>query len=286
MQNIGLIGKTEILKPYTKQILKNQNFNIVGKASVGSSDQLNSFHFSIPELNKIEVIERADIILIDNSNLHPFDLLCDIVKKSKHIFATQYLNLTVDECVQLLKLTDESKTVIQFVNPYFFTPAVHWLNSNLAKPTFLDISNFSPDMESKGLLPMLLMFLGITGLSPKKISAVSFSSSQPESKFNNVRLEFGDASVVNLNYGDIDSLHEFKIRAYSPGQFVTLNFTNETYNFNNKPIDLSPFSEVNEFDSFIDSILNKAHTISGIEDYLAALQTLQKINVKIAQFSQ
>ena len=285
MLNIGLIGKTKILEPFAKRIQKNRNINIVGKASAGSKEQ-NSFHYSIPEFNKIEVIDRADAILIDNSNSQPFNLLSDIVKKSKHIFATEYLNLTVEECTQLLNLTNESKSVIQFVNPYFFTPAVHWLNRNLTTPTYLDISNFSADVESEGLFPMLLMFLGVTGLYPKKIGAVSFHSTQTESRFNNVRLEFGDASVVNLNYGDMDPLHEFKIRAYSPGQFITLNFTNKTFNCNNHPIDLSPFPKVDELDSFIDNILNKTHIISGIEDYLAVLQILQKINLKISQFSR
>ena len=66
MLNVGLIGNTEILEPFVKRLRENKNINIIGKASVGTSSQLNSFHFSIPEFNKVELIERADVIIMDN----------------------------------------------------------------------------------------------------------------------------------------------------------------------------------------------------------------------------
>ena len=65
MLNVGLIGNTEILEPYVTTIKKNAEINVIGKASIGTSAQLNSFHFSIPEFNRVELIERADVILMD-----------------------------------------------------------------------------------------------------------------------------------------------------------------------------------------------------------------------------
>ena len=117
MLNIGIIGNTEVLEPHVKRIQKNKNVNVIGKASVGTSAQLNGFHFSIPEFNRIELIERADILLVDSSSLLPFDMLCDIVKKSKHILAVEYLKLSVDECNKLEKLASESGSVFQIINP-------------------------------------------------------------------------------------------------------------------------------------------------------------------------
>ncbi len=287
MLNIGLIGNTEILQPYVKRIQKNKKINIIGKSSVGSNDQLNSFHFSIPEFNRVELIERADIILIDNSSLLPFRLLCDIVKKSKHIFTTEYLNLSIEECSQLVKLANEAGSVIQVSNPFYFIPAMLWLNENISSPSFIDVSHFpaSPKIGNNTLLPLLLMFLDLTGINPKKIGAVLFRSGQKESDFINVRLEFGDASVVNLNYGTIESLNEFKIKAYSPNQFVTIDFVNKSFTCNNKAIDLTNYPPESEFDIFIDTIINKTKIISSIEDYYFALRTIQKIDKKISQFS-
>jgi hypothetical protein len=82
MLNIGLIGNTEFLEPFVKRIQKNKQVNVIGKASVGSSSaHLNSFHYSIPEINRVELIERSDILLIDSSLMLPFKILSDIVKR-------------------------------------------------------------------------------------------------------------------------------------------------------------------------------------------------------------
>lgn len=286
MLNIGLIGKTEILEPHVKRIQKIKGVNIVGKTSVGTDTQLNSFHFSIPEINRIELIERADIIVMDNSSILPFKLLCDIVKKSKHIFTTEYLSLTIDECSQLNSLANESGSVIQVTNPHYFTPAVQWLNKHLIAPTFIDISYLTGEtITDSTLISLLLMLIGTTGISPRKIGAVTFRTKATESKFNNVRLEFGDASVVNINYGNLPPLNEFKIKSYSPGQFVTLNFSNKTFQCNNQPIDFSEYTSVNEIESFLQTIQKKSKQISNIEDYLIVLHAVQKINKKITQFS-
>ncbi len=285
MLNIGLIGNTETLEPFVKRIRKNKSVNVIGKASVGTSAQLNGFHFSIPEMNRVELIERADVLLIDNSSLLPFKMLSDILKKSKHVFTAGYLNITIEECTQLVKLANESGSIVQVSNPYYFSPVVQWMNQNVALPTFLDILDFSGDeKKDERLYPIILMLLGLTGISPKKVGAVTFNSTPNKSDFTNIRLEFGDASVVNISYGNIESLEEFKIRAYSRNQFISLNFSKKTFICNNEPIDLTDYMNVKEFDWFIETIANKVKKKSCIEDYLIAMHLVQKINKKIAQF--
>ena len=286
MLAIGLIGKTETLEPHVKRIRKNPNVNIIGKASVGTDDRLNSFHYTIPEINKIELIERADVIIIDNSSRFPFPLLCDIIKKSKHVFTAEYLSLTIDECSQLTKLANESGSVIQVTNPFYFSPAIQWLNQHLISPTYIDISYISAEgANDNALISLLLMLLGTTGISPKKIGAVNFRSQQTDSNFNNVRLEFNDASVVNLNYGNMPNVNKFKVRVYSPDQFVTLDFTNETCLNNNTPFTPDTVNAVDELDYFVNTILKKHKQQSSIEDYLTVLNAVQKANKKIARFS-
>lgn len=285
MLNVGLIGNTEILEPFVKRLRENKNINVIGKASVGTSSQLNSFHFSIPEFNKVELIERADVLIIDNSWLMPFKILTEIIKKSKHVFTAGYLNLTIDECSQIVKLANESGSVIQVSNPYFFTPEIQWLNNNISSPVYLDILDFTKVNNHDNLLyPIVLMLLELTGISPKKVGAVTFNSNPNKSDFTNVRLEFGDASVVNFSYGSLESLEEFKLRAYSRNQFINVNFTRNITVCNNNTIDLSDFESVSEIDYFVDTIQNKTRKKSCIEDYLIAMYLVQKINKKITQF--
>ena len=285
MLNIGLIGNTDILEPFVKRLRENKDINVIGKASVGSSTQLDSFHFSIPEFNRVELIERADVLIMDNSSLMPFKILSEIVKKSKHVFTAGYLNLTIDECSQIVKLANESGSVIQVSNPYFFTPAIQWLNNNISSPVYLDVLDFTETNNNDNLLyPIVLMLIELTGISPKKVGAVTFNSNPNKSDFTNVRLEYGDASVVNISFGSLESLEEFRIRVYSRNHFINLNFTRNTFICNNNPIDLSGVENTSEIDYFVDTILRKNRKKSCLEDYLIAMFLVQKINKKITQF--
>ncbi len=268
-----------------KNIQKNKNVNVIGKSSVGTSDHLNSFHFSIPEFNRIELIERAEILLIDNSFLLPFDLLCSIVKKGKHIFATEYLNLTSDECSQLIKLSNESGSLIQVSNPYYYTGAVQYLNNNLSSPLYLSVYKYSDDTRLKNVLfPLLLMLKDLTGLNPKKVGAISFKKEDSESRFTNLRLEFGNASIVNISFGNRMQSDKFEIEAYSREQFIHMNISSGVYRKDQSKIDLSGLNVLGELDNFMNSIQNNDRNAGNLEEYQLSLALFHIIDKKISQF--
>jgi hypothetical protein len=128
------------------------------------------------------------------------------------------------------------------------------------------------------------MLIELTGISPKKVGAVTFNSNPNKSDFTNVRLEYGDASVVNISFGSLESLEEFRIRVYSRNHFINLNFTRNTFICNNNPIDFSGVENTSEIDYFVDTIQHKKRKKSCLEDYLIAMFLVQKINKKITQF--
>jgi len=285
MLNIGIIGNTEVLEPHVKRIQKNKNVNVIGKSSVGTSAQLNGFHFSIPEFNRVELIERADLFLIDSSSLLPFDILCEIVKKSKHIFATEYLKLSFDECTRLLKLTNESGSVVQFTNPDFYSAPIQWLNKNLASPFYLDVSKYSGQgLLREALFPLLLMFADLTPKIPKKAGASAFFSAEKQLDFTNVRLEFNDLSVVNFNFGKQLSEYSFEIAGFAKDQNIKLDIKNTLFLLNNQAFDLSEYDAVSEFETFIDSTQKPSREKGNLEDYTLATQLLDTIEKKVAQF--
>jgi hypothetical protein len=285
MLKLGLIGRTNNLESYVKRIQKNKNVNVIGKTSVGTGAEVDSFHYSIPELNKIELIERCDILLIDNSSLITFELLCDVIKKSKHIFITEYVDISIDECSKLAKLANESSSKVQVCNPYFFTPEIQWLNQNLVRPTFMDISFFDGEIKENQIFPLILMLLNLTGISAKKVGAVTFNSKKTDSIFKHIRLEFNDASVVNINMGSVNDLNEFKIKAFSSEQFVKLNMHKNKFTSNDVPVNMEKVKWQNEFDTFLQTISKNSSVISGIEDYLILLGIIQKVNKKLMRFT-
>jgi hypothetical protein len=285
MLKIGLIGKTEILEPHVKLFQRNPDINIAGKASIGAGDSLHGFHYQIPEISRNELIELVDVIIIDSSSQYMFQLLCDIVKKSKHIFIVEYLDLTVDECLQLIKLSDESGSVIQVTSLLYFNPAVQWLSRHLTNHAYIDVSYISSEtITDSTVISLLFMLLGVVGKSPKKVEAVAFNSQQADSDFTNVRLEYNDASVVTLNYGKMP-FSKFKIKVYANGMFVSLDLANETNLNNGIPFTADEFYAVNEPDCFIDTVMKKCKQRNSLDDYMAVLNVVQQINKRISRFA-
>lgn len=286
MLNLGLIGDIKLLEPFAKKIHEYPDIHIAGKSSVGTNTNPASFRFTIPEFNRVELIERSDALLINHFSLLPFKMLCDIVKKSKHIFATEYPDISIQECHELTKLANEAQTVFQVINPFYYQPAIKWLNENLKKPAYLDISFFRKTTDENGwLTPLLLMLKDTTGTIPKKISAVAFQPSQTGPEFNNLRLEFGNASSVNINFGKKSNKEQFKIKAWATGQEFFLDLISGAYFINNSKIKLKPEKTGDDLDVFVKSSLKKTSNYTGIDNYLTVLESIQKINAKLAQFS-
>lgn len=277
MLNLGLIGDIQLLEPFTKKAQELREIYITGKSSVGT--QPGNFRVSMPEFNRIELIERSDALLINHFSLLPFQMLCDMVKKSKHFFATSYPNLNVDECNHLTKLATEAQTIIQIANPFYYFPAVQWLSSNIKQPSLIEVSYFKNEPpEANLLIQLLLMLKDAAGVNPRKASAVSFHSAPADSEINNLYMEFGNGTVATINFGKLSERNEFKIKTYAKNQFTNFDLIRNHYTCNNSPVDLSALKKINETDDFLQSILQKKQKTTHLEDYSSVIQTIQKVS--------
>lgn len=284
MLNLGLIGDIQQLEPFAKKAQELREIYITGKSSVGTPT--GNFRLSAPEFNRIELIERSDALLINRFSLLPFQLLCDMVKKSKHFFATSYPKLTTDECNQLSKLATEAKTLIQLSNPFYYHPAIQWLNSNIKQPTLIEVSYFTDEQPNTNtLVQLLLMLKNATGLNPRKAGAVSYHSTPANSTLNNIQLEYGNGTIVSVNYGKTDKQKEFRIKTFATNQFTRFDLIENTYSCNNAPIDFSALKNMNETEDFLQSILQKKQSTTSVEDYSFVIQTVQKISSKLDHFA-
>lgn len=284
MLNLGLIGDIQQLEPFSKKAQELREIHITGKSSVGT--QPGNFRVSVPEFNRIELIERSDALLINRFSLLPFQMLCDMVKKSKHFFATSYPNLSADECSHLAKLATEAQTIIQIANPFYYFPAVQWLSSNIKQPSLIEVSCFKDEQqETDLLLQLMLMLKDAAGLNPRKANVMSFHSTSADSRINRIYLEFGNGTVATINYGKMGQHNEFRIKTYADNQFTNFDLVRNHFTCNNSPIDLSALKKINETDDFLQSILQKKQKTTNIENYSSVIQIVQKISSRLNHFS-
>jgi hypothetical protein len=284
MLQLGLIGDFQQLEPFVKRAQEHPDVIITGKSSVGTQPQPGRYKLQVPEFNRMELIDRSDALLINKFSLLSFQLVCDMVKKSKHIFATSYPDLSVSECAQLVKLANEAKTVIQIVNPFYYIPAVQWMNNNISKPFFMNISFFGKEQSQNDfLLQKLLMLQDFMGTGPKKTTAVSFQYDL-KNIFNNVHLEFGDGSVIQINFGQSEINEDFQIKSYADKQFVVLDIFKNNFLLNNMPLEVNTHTQKDETLNFIASILQTKKAITDIEKYAVALQIKHNISAKLNRY--
>ncbi len=270
------------MEHHAKKAMEHSEVYVAGKSSVGTRTEPENYHLSVPEFNRIELIERADALIINRFTLLPFQQLCDMVKRSKHFLAVTYPELTIDECTHLAKLIDEAQTVVQFSNPFSYLPAVRWLNRNLKKPAFIEVFCF--EKESFGTnkkLQLLLMLADVTRSKPKKIRAVAYRSEPAGGDYTNLQLEYDNGLVVSFHTGKNEQVQEFKIKSYAFDQFTEINLTKGSSHCNHQTIDLSPFKKGDETDAFIQAVLKKNINTTGINEYLLALQTLRQIESRL-----
>jgi hypothetical protein len=285
MLQLGLIGDIQLLEPYARKAMEHPEVVITGKSSVGTQPQPGSFRLQAPEFNRIELIERSDALLINKFSLLPFQLVCDMVKKNRHIFAISYPDLTFDECSRLAKLAGEAKTVIQVVNPLFYHQPLLWLNKNVKKPSFTSISYFPKDVpETDSLLSFLLMLQKLIGTGPKKTTAVAFRSNQTSSDFTHIHLELNDGSIIQFNTGKNNEAEAFQIKSFESNQFVAIDILQNLLMLNNQTVDLSEYSKQDETQDFINSIHQNRKAVTSIENFATALQTKQAILDKLNRY--
>ena len=285
MLQLGLIGDIQVLEPYARKAMEHPEVVITGKSSVGTQPQPGSFRLHAPEFNRIELIERSDALLINRFSLLPFQLVCDMVKKTRHIFAISFPDLSFEECYKLAKLASEAKTVIQIINPLYYKPPVMWLNKNIIKPSFISVSYFQKNLsETDIILTLLLMLQNALSTGPKKTSALTFRSIQTGNDFTNIHLELNDGSVIQFNAGKTEETEEFSIKSFANNQFTVVNVMQNLLTLNNQQVDLSDYQKQNDILDFINSIIQNKKAVTSIETFAIVLQIKQAILDKLNRY--
>jgi hypothetical protein len=283
MLNIGLIGKITSIEKQIEKLKKYPDVMIQGKSSVGTKSQSSDYMYSIPEYNRVELIERSDAIFLEDSSLIPYALIKDSIKRRKHIFFSEYPDFDEEQSTELIKLIEEAGTIVQVKNPLYFDPHVQYLVKTVSHPFYLNIELTKPLSEKKNPIlwdvTLLLLKMGLD--VPKKSKTVYFSHPENIFNFRNIRLEYSDSSILELNIISSDSDEKFTIKAISENDILELNLISNQISGNTGSVNTKGLDLVKEYESFFKSVIKKQLPATGINEYLAALKTIEEINSKI-----
>lgn len=200
MLKAGIIGNIHNMATLMHVLKGVQGVQVVGKSSMGIPGQTEAKIISIPEYNRHDLFDVADILIIDDSQLIHFDLFKSAVKNNKHLYFSNYPDLSAESSLELMKLADEAKTGIYVRNSLMSEPLTSWIMKNLHEPVYLGFFESIPALpDKKSLLMRYLLYAQLLFKeSPQKIRAGGIGYPVQDFCFINFRFEYATSSAMNL----------------------------------------------------------------------------------------
>ncbi len=284
MVKIGFIGNIAAMQPYIQQIRKEDGFEIIGKSSVGMSEQSSLGPISVPEYVKTVLINESDAIIINNSELVSFDLVRDAIRKYKHLLFNDFPNFTPAQCLDLSKLVNEAGNIVQIKNHLLENPYISWIADQWQEPAYLNYFESTTKFEFKSfqLKKILLFAHSLFKSVPQKIRVSGIDNQQNSISFLNIRFDYPSFSALNFELLEHSS-PDMRLKAVLPGKFIETDQKNNLIVNHEKVTDL-PMK--NEISRFLDNIRSGNITGSqGLHAYHQVLNTYEELMRKISLYS-
>ncbi len=284
MVKVGYIGNIAELQVYAQQIRKESGFEIIGKSSVGIVDHTAGSSISVPEYVKSVLMDTADLIIINNSELVSFDLIKESIRKYKYLFFTDFPQFSTAQCLELNKLVSEAGNIVQIKNQLLDHHALCWISENWQEPAYLNYfegtSNFS---AKRNLLIKILMFAhSLFKNSPQKIRVSGINSQKKGYSFLNIRLDYSSYSALNFEILE-QSSNEIKVKSVIPGNFIESDKYNQMYINYQKSTDLHFKNEISGFLQNIKS--GSLESGVGLNAYHQVLNTYEDVLRKLSLYA-
>jgi hypothetical protein len=281
MINIGLIGKIDSVESMASMLRNFPELHIAGKSSSGFLTRQDGFQYSIPELNKTDLIEKSDVIFFVKGAKLTSELAANIIRQSKHIFISDYFYPSPDELTELSKLLAESESVFQVHNPFLYLPLIQWTRQNIPLPAYFDL-NFLTDMvcEQEILIKLLLLPTGFLGVLPIKIRQMNLIDLSCMGGFANIRLEYGDSSVFNFNLMFRNQLSCFDLKVWSGRNYLHGDLISGSSEFDLKQIQHEKSDPRTELSDFFRAINGQGTIKTGIAEYISIINIVMDISRK------
>ncbi len=286
MLKIGLIGNAGSMVSYVWSLKNIRGGQIIGKASVGMIDHAEASSLPFPEYTRQNLVDEADILIVDNSSLLLPDLLKTAIKNNKHLYLTDLPLLSPEQCSELVKLADEARTVVRVKNPLHGEPLTCWIADHWQEPAYLSFAESLPELPAKRdyLLRFLFYAFSLFRAVPQKIRASGIHQAASSHLFINLRLDYSTYSTLNLElmtgYPDCRSL-----KAVMPGKYLEGNPQSGKYTLNHVETTF-PQMEDKSIPEFISNAGSENFfKLSNLSDYLYALLTLEQVLGKIELYT-
>lgn len=173
-----------------------------------------------------ETVASEKCIVLSDINGYGFEVACEAIKKSKHLFICDILGTTPEKIGYLTKLQKEAGVNIHFSRTGRLMPGIMAAKRVIRNPVLTELSGTIQLSDHKNQIPEIRELLfkmtdAVLTLIPschRKIYVKSFSTNKGVTGLVTIRMEFENGSIANLLLTTVCEDEPVKARIYTTGQ--------------------------------------------------------------------
>lgn len=305
MIKIGIIGANKLCKQHISQLQTLEEFVITGLFDQ-HEDNAHEIcrQFNIPYISDVaQLIESSDALDILSPVGTHFRYASKAIMQSRHVLLNGLISEDIREAKQLNELAIEANVNIKILHEDKFHPELKTLKRLTKKPTYIECNRFQQKVLSISndslIFGMLLhdidLLITVVGSNVRKVVANASRIFNTYIDFINVRIEFENGCITNINCGNFERSGANKILIYQKGDCISLDL--ETFHIKHmEKNDHGTLEEVpvsqsktksgdiirNELQHFAQTILNRQRithdTYQSFQSLRIAHQIIEKLH--------
>ncbi len=235
MIKIGIVGANELSKKHISRLTDIPEFELVGlfdhneENARSITDESGIKYFSQLD-TMMDLVDAVDIISPVGTH---YKYASNAIMHSKHVLLNGLISEDIREARSLNELAIEANVNLKILHEERLHPELRAFKKFVKKPYYVEckrlknkVLSISNDSLVFGmLLHDIDLLTTLIGSNVRKVVANGASLFNSFTDFLNVRLEFENGCVANVNCGNFDSDDEDCIKVYQKNEMLTLSFS-------------------------------------------------------------
>ncbi|MFI5222491.1 MAG: Gfo/Idh/MocA family protein [Bacteroidia bacterium] len=236
MIKIGLIGANETSRQHLQLLKEIPGFEVIGffDHNGSTADEFAASH-RIQRFDQFELLlNEVDAIDILSPVGSHYKYASEAITHSKHVLLSGLISEDIREARSINELAIEANVNLKILHAEKLHPEFRVFKRLVKKPSYVEcrrfknnILNVSNDALVFGmLLNDIDMLITVIGSNVRKVVANGASLYNTFTDFLNVRLEFENGCVANVNCGNFENMEPDTITVYQKNELLLLNLSN------------------------------------------------------------
>ncbi len=192
--------------------------------------------YSISSFNSLDdAINAADAITIASPTIYHFEIAKKCIEAGKHCFIEKPITSKYEDALELMKLAEDKKVLIQVGHVERFNPAISALKGYQLNPVFIEahrLSQFRPRAIDVSVIHDLMIhdidiMLWLVKSKVAKVEANGVAVLTETTDIANARITFENGAVANLTASRISANPMRKMRFFQKNAYISIDFGNQ-----------------------------------------------------------